>query len=193
MKNPFILLASGILLIAGCAMPQLATTRGGATLILTPEIVSGGPTLLEASSLQPYSVADVNRLVATLFIVEDGREKPVLENGTQVTREVLKGQFGESVVFSRLRPHTTYRVKTEAWGYPTMLLADSEDILLSTDDADSTTAIVVTDDDRPTVGKLKVRLKAPPFSGETGLAIDVTDGVLVPAASESLSTENVPV
>lgn len=194
MKKRLSLLAAGLLL-AGCsAGPQVATTGSGAMLVLTPEVVSGGLKVQAMPPAEPYTVENINRLVVTLYTVTEGVETPVVENGAPVTRQVARAHLSEPVIFSRLKANTTYRAKTEAWGYDyhyAALDADPEK-LLSTNDANSFTDIVVTDDDRPTAGKLKVRLKARLFSGQTDLSVTIGPGGLVPGATESLTFEELP-
>jgi hypothetical protein len=192
-KKRLSLLASGLLLVGCAAGPQVATIGSGAMLMLKPEVISGGYKVLDMPAVEPYTEANVNRLVVKLYTVADGVESAVVENGAPVTRTVTRGHFGDPVVFSRLKPHTTYRAKTEAWGfeYVYMPLVPAEELLLSTEDANSTTDIVVTDDDRPTMGSLKVRLKPRRFGGETAFAVDIEAGKLVPSASESLTLETV--
>ncbi|MNR94390.1 hypothetical protein D3C72_254650 [compost metagenome] len=195
MKKSLSLLAAGLLLVAGCAAgPQVATTDSGAMLVLTPEVVSGGYQAQDMPAVEPYTEANINRLVVKLYTVTDGVETAVTEHGFPVIREIPRANFSNPVIFNRLKPHTTYRAKTEAYGYEylyTALIADEEK-LLSTNDANSFTDIVVTDDDRPTIGKLKVRLKARPFSGRTDFGVDISKGGLVPGASESLTLSNPP-
>jgi len=194
-KKRLSLLASGLLLLAGCtAGPQVATADSGAMLVLTPEVVSGGYQAQDMPAVEPYTEANVNRLVVRLYTVADGVETAVVEHDAPVIREISRAQFSNPVIFSRLKPHTTYRAKTEAYGYEylyTALKADEEK-LLSTNDAHSFTDIIVTNDDRPTVGKLKVRLKARPFNGQTDFDVNIGKGGLVPGASESLTLENLP-
>ena len=188
------LFASSLMLLAGCsAGPQVSTAGSGATLVLTSEALSDGYQG-QAVAGGPYTVDDVNRLVVKLYTVVDGVETPVIEGPGPATRELHRVSFGDPVIFSRLKPHTTYRAKAEAWGrqnHYTALVADP-DKLISTDDAQSYTDIVVTDNDRPTMGKLKVRLKARPFSGVSDFNVNIGKGGLVPGASESLVLENPP-
>jgi len=194
-KKRLSLLASGLLLLVGCtAGPQVATTGTGAMLVLTPEVVSGGYQAQDIPTVEPFTEADVTRLKVMLYTVADGVETPVTEQGFHVIREIPRANFAHPVIFQRLKPHTTYRAKTEAYGYdirypePEVLTPT----LISTSDADSYTDIVVTDDDRPTVGKLKVRLKGRRFSGQTEFDVDIEKGGLVPGASESLTLSNPP-
>lgn len=189
-----ILFASSLMLLAGCsAGPQVSTVGSGATLVLTSEALSDGY-LGQAVAGGPYTVDHINRLVVTLYTLADGVETPVLEGAAPATRELHRGSLGDPVIFSRLKPHTTYRAKTEAWGGDIhyAALASNPEKLISTDDAQSYTDIVVTDDDRPTMGKLKVRLKARPFSGVSDFNVNIGKGGLVPGASESLVLENPP-
>ncbi len=191
MKKRLSLLASGLLLMGCAGGPPIATIGSGAMLVLEPEVVSGGYKALAKASVEPYTEANVNRLVVKLYTVADGVETAVVENGSPVIRTVSRAQLGEPVIFSRLKPHTTYRAKTEAWGYddPYFLTSLPDEKLISTEDADSTTEIVVTDDDRPSMGKLKVQLKARLFSGQTDLTVHIQPGTLIPEATESLTLE----
>ncbi|MBO9540458.1 hypothetical protein J7643_07700 [bacterium] len=192
MKKHLSLLTSSLLLLAGCAAgPQVARTGSGAMLVLTPEVVSGGYQTQDVPSIEPFTAADVKSLVVKLYTVTDGVETPVTENGQQVSRGLTSERLGDPVVFSKLKPHTTYRAKCEAYGFD-IRYPEPEVItmtLLSTNDANSYTDIVVTDDDRPTVGKLKVRLKARLFSGQTDFDVTIGAGGLFPGASESLALE----
>lgn len=183
MKHQVLTLASSLLLLAGCAMgPQAIPAGSGASLALTPEVVSGGYRTQAPASVEPYSQADITHITAMLYTVSAGVEAPVEQHGVPVTRVIPNADLGKPVVFDRLRPDTTYRVKCQAYMVEPALTR-----LISTDDADSTTDIVVTNDDRPTVGKLKVKLKARPFSGEGSFDLDVKDGKLLGGGSETLT------
>lgn len=182
MKQRISLLASGLLLLAGCTMgPQAPLAGTGATLILKPEVVSAAYRTQAPPSIAPYSHADVSHVMVKLYIVSAGVETPVVREGASVTRIIQNANLAEDVVFDRLQAQTTYRVKCEAYKVEPSLIR-----LISTQDADSYTDIVVTNDDRPTVGALKVKLKAKPFSGEGSFQMDVHDGDLAGGGSETL-------
>ncbi|MNY67262.1 hypothetical protein D3C86_2048140 [compost metagenome] len=68
-----------------------------------------------------------------------------------------------------------------------VLAPASSATLISTSDADSYTDIVVANDDRPTMGSLKVRLKAKPFSGERPIEVEVTPGGFEPDGDETIT------
>jgi len=180
MKRYFLSLTS-LLLLAGCAMGPQGPSLGG-TLILRPEVVSGEARIQAASPY--YEKEDIGRLQVKLYTVTNGVEAPVVVNGEPLVQVFDTPNPTESeVVFANLKANTTYRAKCEAY-----LVAGQQFTLISTSDARSTTDIVLTNDDRPTVASLKVKLGAKPFSGETGFGFTLTPGVLIPEASESLTT-----
>lgn len=189
MKHHVIALASGLLLLAGCAAgPQVTGPGKAGTLVLTPEFRSGSYQLLDMPALEPYQEKDVNHLIVRLYTLENGVGSPVDENAPVATRTLTRPHLADPVVFTQLKPNTTYRAKSEAYGLPEYhVTAPGSEILISTDDAGSTTDIVVTNDDRPTVAKLKVRLKARPFSGEGEFRLDVEEGKLIGGGSEELT------
>ena len=178
-------LASGLLLLAGCAMgPQGSVPGSGATLILNPELISSGYQV-QVPELPYYTENDVHHVIVSLFTVANGTETAVTVAGEPETRTVLRDDLDDPVVFERLKAHTTYRAKCVAY------MADHADpttsIVISTEDAGSYTDIVVTNDDRPTVGSLKVRLKAKPFSGDRYIDVKVKPGGLTPEGAETIS------
>lgn len=183
MKRYFSLVSS-LLLLAGCAQGPQASSLGG-TLILRPEVVSGEARLQAASPY--YLKEDIGRLMVKLYTVADGVETPVVVNGEPLVKvfDTPNPTEGE-VVFANLKANTTYRAKCEAY-----LVTGQQFTLISTSDARSYTDIVLTNDDRPTVASLSVKLGAKPFSGETGFGFTLTPGILIPEASESLTTVEV--
>ena len=189
MKHQVITLASGLLLLAGCAVgPQVTGPGKAGTLVLTPEFRPGSFQLLAMPALEPYQEKDVNRLIVRLYALDNGVETPVDENSLVTIRTLTRPHLADPVVFTHLKPNTTYRAKSEAYGLAEYhVTAPVTEILISTGDAESTTDIVVTDDDRPTAGKLKVRLKARPFSGEGEFGVDVENGKLIGGGSEELT------
>lgn len=179
-------LASGLLLLAGCAMgPQNAPLNKGATLVLNPELVSGAYRT-QASESAYYAKSDIDYVIVTLFTVKDGVESPVTVNDAPVNRTVLGAGLDAPVTFKNLHAQTTYRVKAEAYKVEPALIR-----LISTKDADSTTDIVVTNEDRPTVGTLKVRLAPKLFNGERNIHVDITPGGLKSEGEETM-TEKTP-
>lgn len=178
MNSRVSLLAAGALLLAGCTPVSLFPSfEGNATLVLKPRIESAG--FRTQVTVSPYGQPNVHRLEVSLYTVANSTETPVLINGNPLTKTILNADLGKDVVFGNLRHETTYRAKSRAF--------TAADLLISTEDADSYTDIVVGTDDRPTVSNLKVKLINKVFSGEaTASGVIVATGSLVPSGAETL-------
>lgn len=158
------------LILSACAMNAAVSQHG--ILILRPEIASGQFT---HTVINPYDKAAVHHLTLKLFI------------GTQDTglmKTLLNAQLDNPVIFSNLKAQTTYRVKAYAYA------STDDSTLISYDDANSWTDITLTDDDRPTVSNLKVKLIDKLFNGQASSSLTINSGGYQAIASESL---NIPV
>lgn len=171
---------TGTLLLAGCMLRPMTGLPGSTDLHLLAEVSTGGYSL--QAPVTPYSSASIEVLSVQLFTVTDSGAQPVMANGSQVQKDIPGTQLGAPIVLSHLKPDTTYRVKALAY------TADGE--LISTDDARSTTDVVVGNNERPTLATLKVHLINTPFNGQaTASAIVITDGQYVASGSVSVTPQ----
>lgn len=164
MKKSWILAST--LLISSCAVAQVASTS--ATLILKPQITKGSLTQVINN---PYDQTAIQHLTLKLFA--GGQD-------TGISKTLLNAQLDNPVVFSNLKDHSSYRVKAYAYA------STDDTVLISTDDANSWTDVTLTDDDRPTMGTLKVKLIDKLFNGQASSSINLIIGGYTPVASESL-------
>lgn len=158
------------LLVGGCAVMQ--PLSGKATLVLSPRILPG---LHTQSQILPYSQDSIEQLVLKLYTV-NGTE---VDTGFQKT--LLNAQLGNPIVFANLKAQTTYRVKAYAY-------ANAQ--LISIDASPSYTDIVVTDNDRPTLGSFQVQLVDRAFNGLASSSVMFNSGKYVPVGSEGLQSPN---
>lgn len=181
MNRLFLMIATGGLLLAGCSPATLVPSfEGRAMLVLKPEVGgSGFQAQAPAALVASLGKDDVHRLEIKLYTVAGDAETPVTLGGAPLTRTLSNAELDGDVIFTGLRPETTYRAKCAAFA--------ADEALISLEGADSYTDIVVGTDDRPVVSSLKVRLIPRLFSGEaTASGVIVATGSLVPAGTETL-------
>jgi hypothetical protein len=175
------------LLVAGCQLPFGGTigpasesARGSAALHLETQIYAGG-FRAQATGVSPYTPDDVTVLVLALFKLDGSTETAVKDaQNIPVVLEVPKASLSESINFTKLWPNTTYRVKATAY-------ADAGKTQVISVAASSSTNIPITQEDRPTVARIKVQLIDKPFDGQGSTSLDIASGSLVPAGSESIT------
>lgn len=184
---------AGSLLLTACGYsPALQTGNayghnkgnGKATVMLMPSVTAGG--FRTQATVYNYTKGSINHLVVKVFRLNGALEEVVLDdNGNQVSAELTNAELDNPVTFSNLFRRSIYRVKCYAYKAPGVDPAN----LISTQDAQSYTDIVVDDDDRPTVGNLKVRLIDVVFDGEgsTPAGVEVTDGGFVSSGPVSVT------
>lgn len=172
---------AGTCLMVGCTQGPAATgfepNKGGfvfadgrATLELKTEVIPGG--LSTQDIVNNYTVASINHLIIKLFKISGNTEQPVLQPNTtnQVTKDIPKADFSKFHTLSGLNANATYRIR--CYAYKAEGTADPD--LISTSDAGSYVDVTLTDDDRPTMATLKVKLIDVVFNGmasSTGVAI----------------------
>lgn len=154
------------MLLAGCALAQPVSFP--CTLIIKPQIVSGQ---LTQATVAPYDKNAIHHLSLKLYI---GAQD------TGFSKTLLNAQLDNPVVFSNLKAHTTYTVKAFAYA------STDDTLLISTTDANSWTDITLTDDDRPTLDTLKVKLIDRSFDGQATSSIGIIPGGYSPIGTESL-------
>lgn len=175
------------LLVAGCQIPFGTTTapasesaRGSAELRLQTDFLAGG-IRAQAVGVSPYTPADVALLDLSLFKLDGSNETAVKDaQGAPLVLSVLQASLSESINFSKLHPNTTYRVKAKAY-------ADTGRTDPISVDASSSTDIPITQEDRPTLARIKVQLKDKSFDAQGSTGLDIASGSLVPAGSESIT------
>lgn len=180
--NLAMLAVASTLLATACGkLPPLQPSQsevrslGKASLVLRTQVASGG---YKAQALvQPYTKASINHLVIKVLRLNGVGEQPVLDDqGESVMADLALGELDNAITFSNLAQNTTYRIRCFAYKAPG---ASSSD-LISTQDAGSYTDVRVTDDDRPALTTLKVKLIDQLFDAQaTASGVVVTDGGLV--------------
>ncbi|MNY51543.1 hypothetical protein D3C86_1871410 [compost metagenome] len=101
-------------------------------------------------------------------------------SGNQVLKDIPQSALSDTITFSQLDANTTYRIRCYAYKAPGEILAH----LISTSDAGSYVDVTLTNNDRPTMATLKVRLIDTIFSGTaTSSGVSVTDGGYVSSGS----------
>lgn len=159
-------------LIAGCSSISPLSQPG--TLVLKPQVIVGE--LGTQAVVAPYTQASIASLVLKIYTF-DG-----LEHDLGLQRTLLNAQLDNPIVFSNLKPNTTYRIKAYAYA--------SGSLLISTEDVNSYTDIVIASDDRPTVGTLKVKLVDRAFNGQATSSLVVNPGGYVQVAPEQADLSN---
>jgi|GEM_PF-1291246 hypothetical protein len=148
------LMASSCGLLPAQSITSKTEPAGGATLILTPQVVGGAFRTLAV--VTPYTKASINHLVVTVAKLDGVSETPV------ASADLSSRDLDHPVTFSNLFRNTTYRARCAAYKAAGSNAAN----LISTTDASSYSDIVVGSDERPTMGTLKVRLIDVVFSGQ---------------------------
>lgn len=159
---------SAVLLISGCAVVQSVVHP--CALILKPQITQE---CLTKATVSPYDKTSIQHL--TLKLYTGG-----LDTGLHKT--LLNAQLDNPVVFSNLKAQTTYQVRAYAYA------STDDTALISFNDANSWTDITITNDDRPTISVLKVKLIDRDFSGQATSSLLINPGGYSPIGSESLKS-----
>jgi len=169
-----------IALLAGCSPAALMDPMSdNATLRVSPRFQEGG--YATQALVTPYTGADVNHLVLSLHTVAGSTETLV------ATSDVPQADLGKSIVFGKLRPDLTYRIKAKAYKAAGTAPAD----LISLD-ASSSVDVVVGREDRHAIA-LTVRLIDRPFNASTTIpGVTVTDGQYAASGSTSVTSAAVP-
>lgn len=173
-------------LMTGCASFGPGSTQPiaahGAKLVLSTRVTGGGYSV--ASVVAPYTKASVNHLVLKLFTLSGNTETAVSgAGGSPTTLDLGSAQLSTPITFGNLHANTTYRIR--AYAYKNAGTAASD--LISTADADSYVDVTLTDDDRPTMATLQVRLIDVTFSGSaTSSQVTVTPGGYSAIGTESI-------
>lgn len=168
------MLASTILL-SSCAMVR--TTSLGTTLVLKPQIQAGAYTT--TTTVNPYTQASINHLILKLYTF-DG----TTEHDQGIQKSIPNAQLTNVISFSNLRANTTYRIKALAYA------SADESTLISTTDANSDTDVTLTNDERPTLANLKVKLINIDFNGQGTGSLQITNGGYIDAGAEALQFIN---
>lgn len=182
MKRPLFSLLAGSALLVGCAT-FTATTPEYATLSVRAAIGSGAYQP-QGVGVATYTAASIEHLVVSVYLLDGSSETAVLDStGMPLTRDIASGSLGTPITCTNLRPNTTYRLKAQAFN-----AAGKAPTNLISVDALSIADVTVTNDDRPAMGKLPVRLKNVAFSGEaTGSGVVFGAGGMA-TASETIAT-----
>ena len=181
------------LLLAGCDFrppgieinPSISDSvaNGNSELRLDVQVDSGGLSTLAV--LNPYLRKDIHHVVVKLFKVDSETETSVLDaQGNAIAQSVPLNKLDAPIIFNRLRAHTTYRIRSYAYREA----SESPETLISVTNAGSHVDVTLTDDDRPNLATLKVKLIDKLFNGQaTASGIFVEDGKLVTEGNESMT------
>lgn len=160
------------MLLSGCAVSQPLSPK--ATLILKPMITPGR--LTETVNV-PYNTENIDHLVMKFYTVEGETEQD-----TGIIRTLNKSQLNSPLVVSNQRVNSRLRIKAYAYA------SEDDSFLLSLDNSDSWTDIVIGTDDRPTFSQVKVHLIDKPFDAQALSSVDIlasfnvdgTESVVIP-------------
>lgn len=186
-KSAFLLLATTLL--AGCVnvpgglLPNSGEfANGNAELRIQPQILAGG--LMTQAVVDNYTSSSINHMVVKLFKV-NGSESPVLDsNSNPLTKDVPNAELSSVVTFGNLNANTTYRIRAYAY----QAAGTDEANLISTSDVSSYTDVTLTNNDRPTLTSLRVKLIDKVFNGQaTASGVVVTNGGLVTNGPETIN------
>jgi len=182
-------LAAG-LLVAGCVylpfgtLPRVVTgavANGAVSLQLDAEIASGG--FQTQAVVQPYLASDIQVLELRLLKVSGNpaSETPVNDAlGNPIVIDVPQAKLDQPVNFTKLHANTTYRIKAKAF-------FDTGKTQPISVDASSSVDVPITQEDRPTLARIKVQLADKTFDAQGSTGIDVASGSLVPAGTETMT------
>lgn len=173
--KPIALLGMALALsLSACAdLPMIgAQEPGTAQLVLTPQVIDGG--LRTQAVVDNYTRSSINHLVVKIFRINGGTETPVLDaNDQAVVKDIPEASLDASITIDHLNANTTYRVRSYAYKNAGTDLAD----LISTSDATSYVDVTLTNDDRPTMAQLRVKLVDVAFNGSASSGgVAVTEG-----------------
>ena len=181
-KNPvaYLLAVSLLLGLTGCSVSALSSSPGNgeAKVTITPRLLAGG--YAAQAVVSPYTANDVNHLVLTLSTVNGPQVTPV------ASADVPKADLGQSLVFAKLKPQTTYRITAQAYKAAGTAAGN-----LISKDASSSVDLSTGYQDSHAV-TIPVQLVATAFSGTTFTpGVSVTDGAFIPSGSVTVATQSV--
>lgn len=153
--------------MGGCALGHNLSHSG--MLVLKPQITNG---LLTQTVVPAYNQSSIQHLVLKLFA--GGQD-------TGISKTLLNAQLDNPVVFTNLKANTLYRIKAYAYA------STDNSLLISADDVNSWTDVTLTNDDRPTIDNLKVKLIDRPFDGQATSSLNIIPGIYTPVASEGMA------
>lgn len=179
------LIAAVSVLITACGYPMAGTSIGdgptsvvakkvkSASLTVKPVVQAGG--YKTQAAVNNYTRDSIDHLVIKIYTVNGmGEEQPVLDDlGNPIQATMLNSELNDPVNFGNLFLYTTYRIRCLAYKAP----GEAAEDLISTVDENSYVDVALTNDDRPTMTTLKVKLIDVEFDGQgTANGIAVTDG-----------------
>lgn len=154
------------------------------SLHLRARILPGG--IRTQAVVDNYDQSSIVHLTIKLFTVSGGTESPVLVDGNQVSADLAAADLSRTVTLSNLKVDTTYRVRAYAYKAAGTAAAD----LISTSDASSHTDVALTNDDRPAMATLKVKLIDRVFDGRASSgAVAVTSGGYTTSGPETITVQ----
>jgi hypothetical protein len=173
------------LVAAGCVtspLPPASEPPGpGAELAVQAEI--GSPPFQTQALVTPYTGADVVHVVVGVMTFSEGQEVPALAGGNPVLLDLAKEKLGEVVRFRNLALNTRYRIR--GWAYKA---AGPDPANIISVAANSFVDVEVTNDDRPPVAKLVLRLADKVFAAQASNSISFADGTLVSSGDVVVET-----
>lgn len=116
---------------------------------------------------------DINHIQVNLFKLQSGAEVVVFNSESNpLSAEVGYSGLDAPIRFSNLKPNTTYRARTVAYGAPGTAASD----IISEQNDDSMTEIVVGSDTGVIIAPLKLRLLPDPFAGQGTSSLQIQEG-----------------
>lgn len=168
-------LAATAFALTACAIVQPVSKN--CTLILKPQLTSGSHS---QAVVAPYSSTSIHHVKLDLSTLNG---ETLTSLGIQ--RTLLQAQLENPIVFSNLKPNTTYRISAKAY-------ADAgESQLISTDDSRCYVNVTLTNNDRPTIETIPIQLIDRAFNGQASSSLAINPGGYSPIGSESLKYQGV--
>ncbi len=181
-----VLINSGCVYVPLGSLPQFTTAQlasGAAIMRVELSIKSGG--YRTQASILPYTSADVNHLVVSVYKLAGATEIAVADTVTNIGQPLIRDldqtAIGAGVALTNLAHNTTYRLRAKAYKAAGQEAAD-----LISDDAASFVDVVVGTDDRPVGVAVPVALIDRLFSGQSTSSFEIIDGRVIDAATESI-------
>lgn len=147
--------------LCGCHYLEAPST-GDSLVIIKPKILDSG--FVTKTVRNYYTSASINHLQLDLTYQPSGT--------LVATKDIPSGSLGSLITFQNLAANRSYRVKAYAYKAAGTSGAD----LISTSDANSYIDFTTTNDDRPNIQNLIVKLIDVPFDGQATSSVVVTPG-----------------
>lgn len=157
-------------ILVGCSAINPLSHPG--SLILKPQITAGS--FHSQSIVDPYTQSSIHHLILKLYTYDGA------EHNQGIQKTLSNAQLDNPIAFSNLKNNTTYRIK--AFAYAT----NDESVLISTTDGSSDVDIPLSNEDRPTIATLRVKLIDRVFNGQASSSSTIFNGGFSQIATETM-------